>query len=1823
MASSTGTWDTRRFPLCAPWSGERGDEFGKRFLPSFLSGLMAKSDEFCTYEQHLSGECPGGIVPPTAAQLLANPLHVNLEHPHLGNAAEQRKSDAAFYSRDAAIISAFRAHMLNPLVAARIDDIRAKYRADDFGAGAPVLHPVVAAGAPPVYPATHPQNGQPLSRVDLQRYQSCGNSLARHVLQIIKEEAMPDPSSGITRMTLASKWANIKMSDVGITDTTPRDLSVLVTDLAAEAGYDEPAKVVKYLSLMTYPADIATKATQELHRCSEHLRHADGRPDFLKVSREMQELWTVCCQRRQVAYKPKVASRPQTLDGMALSDAELTLCPLALEDDEAVYQAAVLGGGGSSVAGEPMCWNCLGFGHRKNENGVLVCPSPRRARSIPDAVAVLSSKATQQNRGRPMSRGRGGDAGGRGGRGGAGRGRGSQRQPPQANALDDSNKAPANVDGEGNVFAMDGTLLGKIGEGSPANEEDMTPEEFEDASAERFEMGEFGSTTLGGNALFSEQKDEDESGDEGVPALVHDPSSGESNDEEKFSPTELRIARKLKPIPSKRDIDGFMGMTITRDQPTSPPCDTVGPAAGRSTSPSPDAINTAAGRVPLEKKTTPFGCFASVLLAVANASVALANAVNTNRRAVVIAATTLAQGADASPAGNSTACTIALNAFGVDSSVVTWDANIDSGCSVTASGRVALFPKKLITTWHPNIQVRSASLQKMTVLFQGCMVLVPHSVPNKKKNKKGLVVKDALCVPAMKNLTLVSPKQLFRCNNIRTYFNDENCLVMPNGTKISFDETNKSYILKILPLDQHTLDLGPDNVADFLSGDLPAEAFSLAPAEITAELIHRRCCHFSPDRISASHEHVAGLSPVPRHHCIHCVRGGMKAPPGRAPRRVPSDPSKKPKSEAFGDLVWADSCSLPPSEPHGYIGWCAFLDDATRSLDLYFFKNHTAEEMTRCLQQFLTDNAEYLPKVDGKPRIKCYGTDNGGEFFSSSAEDFLREIHTRHISMPSYNPWRNPSERSHGIVIRCIRIVHAESGANLCYWPFTARTAVLVHNALVTRSDRVVQPGTSPFFMKTGKHADLSRLRVMFCKMVCFVRDKKESLTKIDIPTVDAIYLGIDHQRGGYYAYVPSWRRFVTFEYDACQVYENEYPSFASEFGRRPSPDDPITPPSDAPAPAITNRAGNRARGTGRAAARAAAAAPAAVAPPVVAAAPAAAPAAAAPPVVAAAPAAAQNLITEEDSLYVSINDAYATVLDEVGSDAFLCLNLDALGALPPPPRATAEFDSRPDGPEWWTAAQTEYEKKMANDTFDLVDRPPKGCNVVKSKIVCTYKYDQLTGALRDEGGHYVRWVACGYSEKFGRDYWETYTATTKACGLRIFAALVAAFDLDTSHIDDVKFFTQTPLKERIYCEQMDGFVQGGYQADGRPKKVCLLKKGLEGLKQSGNNAQTQCTEHLTGPCQLTQLVSEPTIFYRTFKINGEKVFLALLVWIDDKWAAFSRGGYERILVPFLSIYNQRFKSTNSMGDVSRFIGIDITRNRAERTINLSQEKYINDMVRKFVEPEKLKAKASIVPATVSKSDPYHKLYDMSLDVSESDRINKPYLAAVASAMYASCITRGDCAYYTSFLSQFSKLPFSAAWDALEQLLLSMYATRKHALTYGGKEIKIPDAPTCSPPLNPSVIKKMYGLIIYSDASWKLNCTYAGFFILFCNGAIDWGSTKLKVMLSSTEGEVAAGSNATRRVVYVRHLLGEFFHLPKLPVTHIVDNSATPCLTERMGASRKSEHFRRWQQFMRYAVVHGYSFVHLCSTRDQLADGLTKVVGASQFVAMHNTMLNL
>ena len=54
-----------------------------------------------------------------------------------------------------------------------------------------------------------------------------------------------------------------------------------------------------------------------------------------------------------------------------------------------------------------------------------------------------------------------------------------------------------------------------------------------------------------------------------------------------------------------------------------------------------------------------------------------------------------------------------------------------------------------------------------------------------------------------------------------------------------------------------------------------------------------------------------------------------------------------------------------------------------------------------------------------------------------------------------------------------------------------------------------------------------------------------------------------------------------------------------------------------------------------------------------------------------------------------------------------------------------------------------------------------------------------------------------------------------------------------------------------------------------------------------------------------------------------------------------------------------------------------------------------------------------------------------------------------------------------------------------------------------------------------------------------------------CVGAV------AKVKLSSTEPEIGAGSYAGKRSSYLRGFIGEVIELPRVPIQHIVDNSAT------------------------------------------------------------------
>ena len=101
-------------------------------------------------------------------------------------------------------------------------------------------------------------------------------------------------------------------------------------------------------------------------------------------------------------------------------------------------------------------------------------------------------------------------------------------------------------------------------------------------------------------------------------------------------------------------------------------------------------------------------------------------------------------------------------------------------------------------------------------------------------------------------------------------------------------------------------------------------------------------------------------------------------------------------------------------------------------------------------------------------------------------------------------------------------------------------------------------------------------------------------------------------------------------------------------------------------------------------------------------------------------------------------------------------------------------------------------------------------------------------------------------------------------------------------------------------------------------------------------------------------------------------------------------------------------------------------------------------------------------------------------------------------------MTRPDAAYAVAILCRFTSRPSAEAWLALIKLLGYLYKTRKHGITYGGVTRYDPRLSIVKPPVDRKIHASLRGLTIYSDASWKTGCTYAGFIILRDNAAIDW-----------------------------------------------------------------------------------------------------------------------
>ncbi|CAN0134809.1 unnamed protein product [Discosporangium mesarthrocarpum] len=111
-------------------------------------------------------------------------------------------------------------------------------------------------------------------------------------------------------------------------------------------------------------------------------------------------------------------------------------------------------------------------------------------------------------------------------------------------------------------------------------------------------------------------------------------------------------------------------------------------------------------------------------------------------------------------------------------------------------------------------------------------------------------------------------------------------------------------------------------------------------------------------------------------------------------------------------------------------------------------------------------------------------------------------------------------------------------------------------------------------------------------------------------------------------------------------------------------------------------------------------------------------------------------------------------------------------------------------------AINDEYNSLMEQNTWDLVLLPP-GRKLVGSHWLFR---------IKTNGRYKACFVAQGFSQIPGVDYFATFAPVARMNSVRLLLALVAEYNLDLVHLDVKTAFLQSELKEEIYVRQPRGF---------------------------------------------------------------------------------------------------------------------------------------------------------------------------------------------------------------------------------------------------------------------------------------------------------------------------------------------------------------------------------------------------------------------------------
>ncbi|KAH9726184.1 hypothetical protein KPL70_008163 [Citrus sinensis] len=621
-------------------------------------------------------------------------------------------------------------------------------------------------------------------------------------------------------------------------------------------------------------------------------------------------------------------------------------------------------------------------------------------------------------------------------------------------------------------------------------------------------------------------------------------------------------------------------------------------------------------------------------------------------------------------------------------------------------------------------------------------------------------------------------------------------------------------------------------------------------------------------------------------------------------------------------------------------------------------------------------------------KIKVLRSDNEGEYTS---DPFLQVCQNegikRHFTVRHTPQQNGVAERMNRTLLEKVRCMLSNAGLDKKFWAETVSYA----SHLVNRLPSAAIEGKTPMEMWSGKHAqDYDSLRVFGCPVYYHVKDGK-----LDSRARKAIFVGFKGGVKGFKLWDLKDKKFVcsrdvTFDEasmmkaSSSQHVENKTTEVLQRVEFDATPYVPVS---------YTSKNGSTMEVTPK---------------------------------------------VEEEVVSSDVPQNEETI-DDVDDDDFIAtrrprreikkpgwLTKDMVVAYALPvidddiPNTFGEALRSNESDQWKQAMEEEMKSLHQNQTWELV-KLPKGKRAIGNKWVYTKKQ----GSSNQTTHRYkARLVAKGFAQKEGIDYNEVFSPVVKHTSIRILLALVAEYEFELAQLDVKTTFLHGDLEEEIYMIQPCGF-----KVAGNENHVCRLIKSLYGLKQSPRQWYKRFDQFIQGQ-KFTRSEHDHCVYFRRL---SDGAFIYLLLYVDDMLiASKNRDEIERLKKQLTSEFEMK-----DLGDAQRILGMEIRRDKKNRSVWLTQKSYLKKVLERFGMDDKTKPVCTPLA-------PHFKLSSSSCPRSQEERdymARVPYASVVGSLMYAMVCTRPDISQAVSMVSRYMHNPGKNQWLAVKWILRYLYGT--------------------------------------------------------------------------------------------------------------------------------------------------------------------------------------